>query len=249
MTMFSICIMCTDKRMEKLAGLLYNMGYNIYTDIEAANEGDVLIIAPNMFDGLSGHGIFRKIFGGDNKHLSAHAGYVNYAVRPDFIEKNAVLTARGIVKTAYNEGVKINNQKVLVTGYGYCGKAVACELLNKQARPAVMVRKRELKKTIKGMGFDYIDMTTRGDFSLSDYEVVINTVPALVLDSKVIDALPQNVRIYDIASAPGGVDFDYCKRRQIKADIYPGIPGKMYPDEAASAILDTIMDDLNDLLS
>lgn len=42
--------------------------------------------------------------------------------------------------------------------------------------------------------------------------------------------------IYDIASSPGGTDFAIVRHTGIRADIYLGIPGKLYPKEAGTVI-------------
>jgi len=51
--------------------------------------------------------------------------------------------------------------------------------------------------------------------------------------------------IFDIASAPGGCDFEYCRENNIFAILSLGIPGKEYPMEAGRIIADVILSDLN----
>ena len=68
------------------------------------------------------------------------------------------------------------------------------------------------------------------------YGYVFNTIPAMVLDAGHLQWFSPSILIYDIASSPGGTDFAYCKAHGIRADIYLGIPGKLYPKEAGTVI-------------
>ena len=65
---------------------------------------------------------------------------------------------------------------------------------------------------------------------------MFNTIPAMVLDAGHLQWFSPSILIYDIASSPGGTDFAYCKAHGIRADIYLGIPGKLYPKEAGTVI-------------
>ena len=58
----------------------------------------------------------------------------------------------------------------------------------------------------------------------------------MVLDAGHLQWFSPSILIYDIASSPGGTDFAYCKAHGIQADIYLGIPGKLYPKEAGTVI-------------
>lgn len=69
-------------------------------------------------------------------------------------EENAVATAEGTIaelveKSPYN----IDEAKVLVTGYGYCGKAIAKRLGALGARVTVLARRKEARKEAKVMVF------------------------------------------------------------------------------------------------
>lgn len=65
-------------------------------------------------------------------------------------EENAVATAEGTIaelveKSPYN----IDEAKVLVTGYGYCGKAIVKRLGALGARVTVLARRKEARKEAK----------------------------------------------------------------------------------------------------
>ena len=113
-------------------------------------------------------------------------------------EENAVATAEGTIaelveKSPYN----IDEAKVLVTGYGYCGKAIAKRLGALGARVTVLARRKEARKEAKGDGFYAVDFAF-GPEEAMGAAMVVNTVPALVVTEKIIRELPRDAYIVDI---------------------------------------------------
>jgi dipicolinate synthase subunit A len=148
-------------------------------------------------------------------------------------EENAVATAEGTIaelveKSPYN----IDEAKVLVTGYGYCGKAIAKRLGALGARVTVLARRKEARKEAKGDGFYAVDFAF-GPEEAMGAAMVVNTVPALVVTEKIIRELPRDAYIVDIASGEGGTDFACAREYGIHADHVLGIPGKYAPKESA----------------
>lgn len=99
-------------------------------------------------------------------------------------EENAVATAEGTIaelveKSPYN----IDEAKVLVTGYGYCGKAIAKRLGALGARVTVLARRKEARKEAKGDGFYAVDFAF-GPEEAMGAAMVVNTVPALVVTER-----------------------------------------------------------------
>ena len=71
--------------------------------------------------------------------------------------------------------------------------------------------------------------------------MLVNTAPAPVITRSIIRELPRDAYILDIASAPGGTDFECAKEYGIRADLSLGLPGKYAPKESAY-ILDRAID-------
>lgn len=236
----NICLIGKDGRIESLAQLLYDEGYDVISDIAEAVDDDILILPPNIFEIPDTNIIFKRVYCG-NVTNPIEGKCFNYAVIPSFTEENAILTARGIIEIARKKGASF--EQPLVTGYGYCGKAIANQLFKMGHNVDVMVRRKELKKQIKNEGYRYVDLNDNAN-NLKNYSCIFNTVPAMIIDSAFIDKLNSKAKIFDIASKPGGVDFQYCKEKGIDAEIYLGIPGKYYSEEAARVIYDTIASDL-----
>ncbi|MBO4422886.1 MAG: hypothetical protein J5879_05570 [Clostridia bacterium] len=71
--------------------------------------------------------------------------------------------------------------------------------------------------------------------------LIINTVPAPVADNNVLSFVDPDTLIIDLASMPGGVDFEAAKRRGIKALHALSLPGKTAPLTAGENIADTVL--------
>lgn len=70
--------------------------------------------------------------------------------------------------------------------------------------------------------------------------MIFNTVPALVLDETVLKGLPQETLVIDLASRPGGTDFEAAKRLRTRVVWALSLPGKVAPMTAGEIIADTI---------
>ena len=152
------------------------------------------------------------------------------------VSQNAVLTAKGIVKVAAKADAVLRESHCLVLGYGHCGSAIAEVLKQSGANVDVMVRWKDLKNVILEHGCGFLNLMQQNRYSYEKYSYVFNTIPALVLTEDILVRMPENILIFDIASKPGGTDFSYCKQHGIQADLYLGLPGKLFPREAGEII-------------
>lgn len=148
-------------------------------------------------------------------------------------EENAVATAEGVIAELVNNSpYNIDEAKIIVTGYGCCGKAIAARLKALGARVTVLARRREVRKAAKKDGFYAVDFAF-GPEEAMGAAMLVNTVPAPVVTRTIIQELPRDAYILDIASMPGGCDFACAKEYGIRADLALGLPGKYAPKESA----------------
>ena len=54
---------------------------------------------------------------------------------------------------------------------------------------------------------------------IGESDFIFNTIPSLVLDAALANQVQENAAVIDIASAPGGVDFQALERRNIRARL------------------------------
>lgn len=159
--------------------------------------------------------------------------YLDFMEDTIVTEENAVATAEGaIVELVRHSPYNIEGAKILVAGYGNCGRAIAAKLKALGARVTVLARRREARKQAKQDGFYAIDFAF-GPEEAMGAAMIVNTVPAPVITKLIIKELPRDAYILDIASKPGGTDFNYAKENGILAELVLGIPGKYAPKESA----------------
>lgn len=149
--------------------------------------------------------------------------------------KNAVATAEGTLAEAIKHGsINITGSRCLVLGYGRCGREIASLFRAVRAYVTVADRNNNKREDVAFHGMDVCGIFEREDYS--EYDFVINTVPARVLGRREIDKLNKEVVIIDIASIPGGTDFVYCKEQGIKAVHCLGLPGKYSPKTSGEVL-------------
>jgi polyribonucleotide nucleotidyltransferase len=77
-------------------------------------------------------------------------------------------------------------------------------------------------------------------------DLVFNTVPAVILDEGILSKLSRDCLVIDLASKPGGVDFNTARDLGIKTIWALSLPGKVAPITAGEAIKDTILNILDE---
>ena len=149
---------------------------------------------------------------------------------------NAIPTAEGALAYAISHSPwTLFGSRILVTGFGRCAQPLARALKALGAEVTVAVRRREAAATARAQGFSTIALSEMAEHAGS-FRFIFNTVPALVIDRKVLAAAAGDVCIVDLASQPGGVDFAAAEEFSLHAALLPGLPGKTAP-AAAGKIL------------
>lgn len=157
---------------------------------------------------------------------------------------NAIPTAEGTIKIAMEETeITIHESKIMIFGYGRIGKILCQNFKNLGAKVYCVARKEADLAWIREQ--NCIPITYHeAENEVKKIDIIINTVPSLVIEEKIIKNLKQNCVIIDIASNPGGVDKNIAKRYKIKVITALGIPGEIAPLTAAKYIEQTIEKEL-----
>ncbi|MGN0488902.1 MAG: dipicolinate synthase subunit DpsA [Ruminococcus sp.] len=182
------------------------------------------------------------------KNISKEIKIYDYLDREEFAVANALATAEGAVQVAMEEyeGL-ISNSRCLVTGYGRIGRILSSMLNSLNAKVTVSTEKTDHFEYIIATGNKPIK--TNKITGLNNYDIVFNTVPALIIDKKVLENSSPNVLIIDLASLPGGVDFKTAKKLNISAIHALSLPGKCSPKAAGEIITKTILNMLKEEFS
>lgn len=161
---------------------------------------------------------------------------VQYAEDDTIAILNSIPTAEGAVQIALEQlPITIHGSQVLVVGFGRVGMTVARTFQGLGAQVTVVARRFELLARAREMGYGTV-IQPQLVLVVAKMQIIINTVPAILFDHTILAASAPEVLIIDLASAPGGIDFDAAKALGRKAIFAPGLPGKVAP-QTAGAIL------------
>lgn len=153
---------------------------------------------------------------------------------------NAIPSAEGAIQMAMERlEITLHDSKSFVLGFGRLARTLARMLHGIGARVTVVARKRSDLARAFEMGYQSL-MFTQLCQAIPEADVVFNTVPALVLDEKVLAQMRQDCVIIDLASAPGGTDFAAASRLGINAVLAPGLPGLVAPKTSGKILAQVI---------
>lgn len=139
--------------------------------------------------------------------------YCDYFLREELIIKNAIPTAEGAIQIALSEmPITLFKSKALVLGYGRVGKVMASRLAAMGADVTVSARKCADFAWIEENRHKYIH-TSDLALSAGGFDLIINTVPAVILTEDVLEKVRADSLIIDLASKPGGEGFYLDKER------------------------------------
>ncbi len=170
----------------------------------------------------------------------------DYLEREDFNVLNSVSTAEGAIEVAMRElDFVLHGKRCLVIGYGHIGKLLCHYLHGIGAQVCASARKFGDLAWINAYGYESIE-TAAISSSLSSFDIIFNTVPTMILDEKALINIRRDAFICDLASKPGGVDFNFAKQLGIRTVHVLSLPGKYAPASAAEAMRNTIYNILDE---
>ncbi len=162
--------------------------------------------------------------------------------KDEFLQiSNAVPTAEGAIMIAMEETpFTIDGARCAVLGSGRITKALVPRLKGLNAEVTVIARKKTDRaywetQGIAVCGFERL----KERFEYAD--IIFNTVPAKVIDKDVIDSVSPKSLIIDLASRPGGVDFEYAKQSGKRVVWALSLPGKVAPVTAGRIIYNSVL--------
>ncbi len=149
---------------------------------------------------------------------------------------NSIPSAEGAIQVAMEKlPITIHGSYSVVLGFGRTGITLARMLHALGARTVVVARNPAQRARAFEMGLGTADLPELA-FVVAEADVIFNTIPALVLDEQVLLWVRPGTLILDLASSPGGTDFEAARRLGITALLLPGLPGRVAP-QAAGEIL------------
>jgi dipicolinate synthase subunit A len=171
---------------------------------------------------------------------------IDYSLREEFAVLNAKVTAEGAVQAAMEETESIlSGQKILILGMGRIAKCLIHILNGFGADITAASRRYDHMAWAEVYGCKSLDINTLGE-NLTEYDIIFNTVPEVILDREKLSYIGRNCLVIDLASKPGGVDFDTAASLGIRAIWLLSLPGRTAPLTAGVNIGKTIFNILNE---
>ena len=169
----------------------------------------------------------------------------DYLKREELAILNSIPTAEGAVQLAMEElPITLRDARVMVTGFGRVARALASLLGAMGARVTVAARRCSDRAAATIAGFESVEIATLAD--AGDFDVIFNTVPALLFTADLLKKFDRNTLLIDLASRPGGVDFPAAAALQMKTVWALSLPGRVAPKTAGEIIKRTILNMLKE---
>lgn len=171
------------------------------------------------------------------KNILPEYEIIDYMLSEELSLKNAVPTAEGAVQLALEEmPVTLNGSDVLIVGMGRIGTALAQILKGFGANVTAAVHNQRGAAKARLQGIRSIP-TRRLN---GNYSLVFNTVPKMIFNREILKKFDNKTLFIDLASKPGGIDFDAAVELGIKAIWALGLPGKTAPVTSGEIIAETV---------
>lgn len=170
----------------------------------------------------------------------------DYFKREEVTVMNAVPTVQGILKAMIdNIEYTINSSNCAVFGYGRIAGVTADVLSSIGANVTVCARKYADLARAKTKGFEACLIK---DFNkiAHNFDMIINTVPSVIIKREILENLRTDCLIIDVASAPYGTDFAVASDLGINAILCSSLPGKVAPKTAGEIIADGVLNILKE---
>ncbi len=164
----------------------------------------------------------------------------DYFKREELAVANAAITAEGAIQIAMEEtGIAISKASVLVVGFGRIGKLLSHRLHALGADVTVSARKLSDMAWIEAYGYKPAN-TLALEGILPGFDIIFNTVPARVLGEERLRLVNPSCLCIELASKPGGMDFNAASMLGLKSIWALSLPGRVAPIAAGRIIRDTI---------
>ncbi len=171
---------------------------------------------------------------------------IDYYNREELMIKNAVPTAEGAIEIAMTEtAITLQDSNCLIIGYGRIGKVLSSLLKSLGANVCVSARKYSDLAWIDVNGYKSVHNDNLKTVA-NNFDLIFNTAPALILDEEILKTISPDCVVIDLASKPGGVDFEKAQDLGLKVIWALSLPGKCAPISSGKIIKETILNILHE---
>lgn len=248
-----IVVVGTDGRQRAAAALFGQLGFKVAGEEEIARAD--IILLPTPLSSLQtpleqvlreirpGALVFAGSVHGEEQRIADAAGVrlIDPLSREELAVLNAIPTCEGAIHILLGEREEtLWNSRILILGFGRIAKLLAQRLAGFGALVTVAARRPEARALAAAMGYRTLEISSLQG-AVSGFEILVNTVPALLVDRATVELLRRDTFVLDLASAPGGVDFEAAKNRGIRTIWAKGLPAKCAPKTAGRFLGQTVL--------
>lgn len=172
--------------------------------------------------------------------IENHNKIIDVMKEEELTIKNAIPTAEGAIQIAMEKSnITIHNSKCLVLGFGRIGKLLSKMLSGIGAKVYCEARKQQDLAWIQAYGYNPIHLKNI-DRVLNQFDFIFNTIPYVIIDKQRLEKIKKECILIDLASKPGGIDFNQAKEMNLQVEWALALPGKVAPKTAAEYIYEII---------
>lgn len=136
----------------------------------------------------------------------SYKSVIDIMKKEELVILNTIATAEGAVKIVIEGTEKIlQGSNVLILGFGRVGKVVANKFSRMGCNVTCGARKATDLAWIQADGYKMLNINEM-DNSISQFDIIINTVPKVIVNRNMLEIMKKDVLIIDLASNPGGID-------------------------------------------
>ncbi|MBQ3140380.1 MAG: hypothetical protein IJC25_00285 [Clostridia bacterium] len=166
---------------------------------------------------------------------------IDYFQSEQLTVRNVIPTVEGCLALLMaHTDTTLHGMRILVTGYGRIGKVLCDYLKNMGVQVVCAARKPADLAWMQLRGIESA-VYDRLPSMMRRFDAVVNTVPQLVIDESLLQKSRPDCLFIDLASRPGGIDFEAAARLSRKTLHALSLPGKVAPQSAARYLYDTII--------
>lgn len=157
---------------------------------------------------------------------------------------NALLTAEGAVYYAKSKYQKsIYNSNIAILGFGKIAKILAYLLHLQGAHISIVARKESDLAWANICGFNAISISKLNIYNKKhNNDIIFNTIPYNIMDGHFCNYIDSSTLIFDLASAPYGINESLLENYKIQYFRESGIPGRYAPKSSGEIIAQTIIE-------
>ena len=249
-------VFCTDERQRYLSQSLYGIKKSPDESMKRQSDYNVWVLPTPLYKydiAILNERFQKEIVTGSN---IAFAGAVNETWRDYFCENNiefidfmqsekvslanAEVTAEAtLMLYIANSKLCVCGQKIIVSGYGRCGRLIAEKFAALGAKVTVMARNKAARKQAVSDGHNAVTFSY-GPQEAYGTAALINTVPSPVISDLILSELHKECLLIEIASAPGGFDMEAVNKNHLRYVEAPGLPSKYLQKSGGRIIADYI---------